>query len=189
MARSPLDFVLRLSRATIHILRDRYLADRTLTIPEAAALAAGQRIAAGAYIFANLALILNWRVPQRIFSVKGNSDEAVHDALRRACRARSEGAAIDALQELRGVNIAAASAILTMLSPERYTVMDSPLLVMLQAKRNVPSIDDYLDYLSFSRTRAALYKVSLRDLDRALWQHAADQRRTKKAARLSKPAA
>jgi hypothetical protein len=63
-----------------------------------------------------------------------------------------------------------ASAILTAIDPKRYTVIDFRALEALGIKRASPSVDFYLDYLKHCRQLAKTHRVSLRDLDRALWQ-------------------
>jgi hypothetical protein len=74
------------------------------------------------------------------------------------------------LTGLIGVNVPVASAILTAIDQRRYTVIDFRALEGLGVKGIVVSINFYLEYLRFCRRCAKLSKVSLRNLDRALWQ-------------------
>ena len=62
-----------------------------------------------------------------------------------------------------------ASAILTAIYRERFTVIDWRALKALDVEKSWLTIDDYLDYLAYCRTKAEKRGVSLRDFDRALW--------------------
>ena len=68
-----------------------------------------------------------------------------------------------------------ASAILTAIDPERCTVIDFRALEALGKKTNDRSVNFYLSYLDACRTLAEEHQVSLRNLDRALWQWSSEQ--------------
>lgn len=68
-----------------------------------------------------------------------------------------------------------ASAILTAIDPERYTVIDFRALEALGNMANDCSVNFYLNYLDACRRLAKGHDVSLRDLDRALWQWSSEQ--------------
>jgi hypothetical protein len=72
-----------------------------------------------------------------------------------------------------------ASAILTAIDPERYTVIDFRALEALGNKSNDRTVNFYLAYLDACRQLAQEHQVSLRDLDRALWQWSSEQTRRK----------
>jgi hypothetical protein len=63
-----------------------------------------------------------------------------------------------------------ASAVLTAINPERYTIIDFRALESLGINDYNLTVDYYLDYLKQCRELAGQHSVSLRDLDRALWQ-------------------
>ena len=71
---------------------------------------------------------------------------------------------------LRGVDVAVASAVLSAIYPERFTIIDFRALASLGVKRPSPSIDFYLEYLAHCRDLATANGVNLRILDMALWQ-------------------
>lgn len=87
------------------------------------ALAAGAKIAAGDYSRDNFKTIFNWKTKGRGSSrLVKNTDDEIADALRLAVEAKTERAAIAVLYGLSGVGVPVASAILTAIFPERYTV-------------------------------------------------------------------
>ena len=100
-----------------------------------------------------------------------NSDQDIADALKLATMdAKTNRAAMAVLMGLNGVLAPVASAILTAIKPERYTIIDFRALEALNIKQPYLTIDFYLDYLDECRRLASEYEVSLRTLDRALWQ-------------------
>jgi hypothetical protein len=99
-----------------------------------------------------------------------NSDEEIADALRLAVSAKTERAAIAVLRGLQGVDAPVASAILTAINPEHYTVIDFRALQALGSKSKDRSVNFYLAYLTRCGQLAKTHHVTLRDFDRALWQ-------------------
>lgn len=135
------------------------------------ALAAGRRIFRGEYTRENLTAIFEWKTKGRGRSrLMANTDEEIADALALAVRAKTERAALAVLTGLHGVHVPVASAILTAVDPERYTVIDFRALESLGSKSTDRSVNFYLDYLETCRRLAREHRITLRDLDRALWQ-------------------
>lgn len=69
-----------------------------------------------------------------------------------------------------------ASAILTAIYRERFTVIDGRALKALDVEKSWLTIDDYLDYLTCCRRRAKEHGVSLRDFDRHCGSSAGNDR-------------
>jgi hypothetical protein len=139
-------------------------------------LAAGGRIAGGDYSRQNLEVIVAWKMEgvhlTRVMSYLGqNTDGEIDHALLSAIATDSERSAIEILDRLHGVGVPVASAILTTILPEKYTIIDVNALEAL-------GVDDksksqavyYLAYLKKCRELAAQFNVSLRTMDHALWQ-------------------
>jgi hypothetical protein len=159
-------FQLQFTPAEIRQLTARYVYE-----DDSEALKAGQRIAEGDYSRANLDVIFRWKTGDRgISRLHRNSDAEIFDVLRLAVAARTERAALSVLCGLSGVEIPVASAILTAIDPERYTIIDFRALEALGVKKSWHTIDSYLAYLGQCRQLARENRVSLRELDRALWQ-------------------
>ena len=127
--------------------------------------------AAGDYTRSNIGRIFDWKTGGRGESrLQRNSDEEIADALRLAVSAKTERAADAVLLGLQGVLAPVASAILTAIDPERYTVIDFRALEALGSKSKDRSVNFYLAYLTRCRQLAKAHHVALRDFDRALWQ-------------------
>jgi hypothetical protein len=141
-----------------------------------AALDAGRRIRQGEYTRKNLSKIFEWKTKGRGRSrLLRNTDDEIADALRLAVNAKTARAAIAVLTGLHGVQVPVASAILTAIDPEHYTVIDFRALEALGSKSADRSVNFYLDYLAACRQLAKDHRATLRDLDRALWQWSDEQ--------------
>src|ERR1039457_1788808 len=92
---------------------------------EVAAFEAGKAIRNGDYTLENLEAIVRWKSERVVHYLIGNSSEAIRTALGVAASPdTAERQAVKALIELHGVDIPVASAIMTAIYPERYTVLD-----------------------------------------------------------------
>jgi hypothetical protein len=161
-------FVLQFYPSELHALANRYGYEQ-----DNQALDAGRNIANGDYSIANLKIIIEWKSARRAALIEENSPTDVAKILRFATdRRTSEKWAIETLCGLKGVGIPVASAILTMVYPERYTIIDFRALEALGVKRGdgEETLDYYLEYLETCRSLAHDCNVDLRTLDRALWQ-------------------
>ena len=149
---------------------------------DAPALAAGQHIAKGDYSRAHLETIYRWKTGGRgISRLQRNTDEEVADALRLAASAHTDRSALAVLRGLSGVDIPVASAVLTTINPERYTIIDFRALQSLGVNDPaVLTVSYYLEYLGACRQLAKQQKVSLRVLDRALWQWSFEKSQTRR---------
>jgi hypothetical protein len=141
------------------------------------AFAAGAKIRSGKYTKENLEAIFRWKTNSRgISRIQENSPEDVRDALRLATDAQSVRAALAVLTGLNGVDLPVASAILTAIFPETYTVLDFRALEALGQKPSSYTINFYITYLGACRGLVAAHNLpGLRHLDRALWQWSKDK--------------
>ena len=137
------------------------------------AFEAGRRIAAGSRDRADFLAIFEWKTRGRGRSRPvRNTDVEVAHALDLAIAARSDRAAVAVLTGLAGVDVPVASAILTTVDPERFTIVDFRALWSLGIERmTYCSVAFYLEYLAACRRIAADAGTDLRTLDRALWQY------------------
>ncbi|HEY1803704.1 MAG TPA: hypothetical protein VGG45_04420 [Terracidiphilus sp.] len=146
---------------------------------EKAAFEAGEAIRNGDYSLANLEAIVRWKSERAVQVLIGNSNEKIRQALAVAASPESSTeAAVKALLDLHGVDIAVASAVLAAIFPERYTVLDYRTLEALGHARH--DVRFYEEYLSFCKRLAESNIVKplnelpaptpLRTLDRALWE-------------------
>ncbi len=160
-------FVLQFAPSEIHGLEIRYRHE-----DDKGALRAGSSIAGGDYSRENLKTIVRWKSSRKIAWITLNTDIEIARSLQFASDPRtSEKSAVDVLCRLHGVGVPVASAILTTINPEKYTIIDFRALESLGVtKWPNDSIDYYISYLQKCRELASIHKVSLRTLDRALWQ-------------------
>ena len=130
---------------------------------------AGKRIANGEYSRLNLEAVCRWKSARRIGLLDLNTDAEIARALYRAINAADVKEAVYSLTLLAGVGVKMASAILTAIDPEHYTVLDFRALEAL----GLPDCDDvdfYVLYVDECRRMATDCGVTLRGLDRANWQ-------------------
>lgn len=147
----------------------QYLGNSVEVQKEANAFACGTKISGGDYSVANLLPIADWKSPRRKALISSNDQNLVSEILPLACSASHEQTAIAVLCGLSGVGVPMASAILTSIDPNRYTVIDRRVLIVLTGNEWEPTVGDYAWYLNFCKSTVKKHGMSLRDLDRALW--------------------
>ena len=94
---------------------------------------AGQRIARNDFSLANLKIVCGWKSERRLDLLDKNDAQMIEQALRRAIDAADDRDAVDSLIPLVERS-QMASAILTAIFPERYTVLDFRALEALGVK-------------------------------------------------------
>jgi hypothetical protein len=101
-----------------------------------------------AIILGNLEAIVRWKSERLVPYLIGNSSESIRRSLEVAAAPESSTTeAIVALQELRGVDLSMASAILAAIYPERYIELDFHDLEALgQARQDVRFYEEYLAF-------------------------------------------
>ncbi len=146
---------------------------------EQAAYVAGAAIRGGEYSLGNLEDIVRWKSERVVHYLIGNSEAKIKRVLEVAASPESSTRkAVEALMELRGIDLAIASAILAAIDPERYNVLDFRTLEALGHARH--DVDFYTEYVAFCRRLAdrGLVKpqedlpgaTPLHALERALWE-------------------
>jgi hypothetical protein len=146
---------------------------------EKAAFEAGDAIRNGDYSLSNLEAIVRWKSERAVQVLIGNSNEKIRRALALAASPESSTEiAVNALTELHGIDIVLASAVLSAIFPERYTVLDFRTLEALGHARH--DVRFYEEYLAFCKRLAESNIVTpqselpaptpLRTIDRALWE-------------------
>ena len=118
-----------------------------------------------------------WKSPRAIRRCRRNSTAAVRRASRAVLATRSERARVTLLTGLHGVSVPTASAILTLLDPRRYGVLDIrawQLLFGLGRVGRKPAgrgfaVSDWLDYLGELRCHARRLGTSARAVEYTLF--------------------
>ena len=120
----------------------------------------------------DLSILGRWKSPRSAGLLERNSEEFVEEITAVALRAKSEQLRIGALTLLSGVNWGLGSVILHVCHSEPYPILDWRALWSLSSKPPaVYSFDFWWRYTLACRELAARHRVSMRDLDRALWQY------------------
>jgi hypothetical protein len=124
-----------------------------------------------------LEVICRWKSPRALQYIKSNSAFRVRTATRKALVTRSERDRLEALTELRGVSLPMASAILTLLNPRRYGVIDIRVWQLLHAAGAVTkkpggvgfNFKNWYQFLMIIRYFARTLGVKARDIERTLF--------------------
>jgi GrpB-like predicted nucleotidyltransferase (UPF0157 family) len=155
------------------------LASRFPVMDDGPGLTVGIAVRArGHYTRAEFIEVCAWKTARSRPKVAANSEPAVVDATRRALTADDEARRISALLELEGVGVPTASTLLYFVFPEAYPILDVRALESLGVKpRSGYPVSFWLAYLSACRTLARRAGVSIRTLDKALWQHSKERNR------------
>ena len=154
------------------------LATRFAYADDTAAASAGAAAAhRGHYTRDELVTVCSWKTPRSKPSVVAIPGDEIESATRRALAAETdERKRMEALTELRGVGVPTASALLHFASPEAYPILDVRALESLGVEaRSSYSVVFWLRYLDACGSLAATHGVSVRTLDKALWQHSKER--------------
>lgn len=104
-----------------------------------------------------------------------NSAAAIRSATRRAFEAEDLADQVGHLLVLAGVGLPTASVLMHFAFPEAFPILDVRALESLGVgghPSHTPAF--WADYVAACRTIAAQRGISLRTLDKALWQHSKD---------------
>ena len=115
--------------------------------------------------------------PRALHHYQRNTARRVREASRRALACRSERGRMENLLALDGVSVPIASAILTLLDPRRYGVLDIRAWQMLYALRGVAanpagrgfSVGQWIRYLDALRAHARRLKAPVRAVEYTLF--------------------
>jgi hypothetical protein len=114
-----------------------------------------------------------WKSPRTQSRVRQNPPEFIEDVTRIALSTPSERLRIEILNLLNGVNWPTASVVLHFCHTEPYPILDYRALWSLgvEAKSVMPyRFEIWYEYTQFCRNLANKTNVTMRELDRALWQ-------------------
>lgn len=120
-----------------------------------------------------------WKSPRPKRHYEGNDEAEVLAISKKALSSKSEERKIEYLIELKGVSIPTVSAILTLIDPVHYGVIDIRVWQVLYLYGSVNTkpegvnfdFDDWRNYLVELRDYATRFKVLTRDIERTLFLH------------------
>jgi hypothetical protein len=153
------------------------LAGRFSYEDDTACLAAGAAAQdRGYYQRGEFLTICAWKTKRSVPRVEANSAGHVTGATCRSFGATDESERMEALLELDGVGVPTGSALLFFAFPGDYPILDVRALESLGVKaRPQYSVGFWLDYLAACRALAHMHGVTIRTLDKALWQHSKER--------------
>ena len=143
--------------------------------------------ARGTFTRAEFARMCRWKSPRARHLWRANSTGRIRDVSRAMLATRSERRRMELLTSLRGVGVPIASAILTLLDPRRYGVLDIRCWQLLFATRSVTTnrrgqaftLPQWLQYLATLRLYARRLRVPTRTIEYTLFEaHRKNQRGT-----------
>jgi hypothetical protein len=135
-------------------------------------------LARGYYTREEFIEVCAWKTVRSRPKIARNTEAAVVQATGLAIGTEDEAARMTALLELDGVGVPTASTLLYCVFPDRYPILDVRALESLGVKpRSQYPLSFWLEYLDACRELAQLAGVSLRTLDKALWQHSKERSR------------
>src|SRR5689334_6010033 len=124
-----------------------------------------------------LEAVCRWKSPRAIQLVKSNTAPRIRTATQRAFATRSERRRMEELLSLRGVSFPMASAILMLVNPRRYGVIDIRVWQLLHATGAVTKkptgmgfdFRNWYQFLMIIRHFARKFNVTARDIERSLF--------------------
>jgi hypothetical protein len=168
------EFELQFPPDQIRALAERYAYEDDEPV-KAAGKAARRR---GYYTSDEFVLVCAWKTGRSKSKVASNTEEEVEHATRATFEAQDEAEKMDALLELKGVGVPTASTLLHCAYPSDYPILDVRALEALGHRgRTTYSVSYWLRYLEACRRLAQEHGVSIRVLDKALWQYSKERER------------
>jgi hypothetical protein len=120
--------------------------------------------------------ICHWKTPRSAPRCASNAPELVEEVTRTALAARHENLKLGALMVLAGVQWPTASVILHFCDRGKYPILDYRALWSLGYKKPPTyTFPFWAAYCVFTRELANRVGVSMRVLDRALWQYSKEK--------------
>jgi hypothetical protein len=165
-------FELQFPASEIEALASRfgYPDDACLLAAETAARARGH------YTREEFIEVCAWKTIRSRSKVASNAEAAVVVATGKAFATSDEATRMNVLVELEGVGVPTASTLLYVAFPDDYPILDVRALESLAVKRRSQyPVSFWLDYLDACRELARRCGVSIRTLDKALWQHSKER--------------
>lgn len=177
-------FELQFPASNINVLAARY---EYAGDSELLALGHAARVR-GYYTRGELIEVCAWKTPRSRSRVASNSRHAVMTLTRRALSAVDESERITPLLELHGVGVPTASTLLYVAFPADYPILDMRALESLGVRsRSTYPVSFWLRYLDACRSLARIHGVSVRTLDKALWQHSRERSPAPRRRRMRHP--
>lgn len=164
----------RVTASKLKALAQHYPADYDHEIESAIAPQVRKR---GYFTKPEFESICHWKTPRSRPKVASNSAEYIEAVTRTALSTESEQLRIEVLTLLNGVSWPTASVILHFCHKEAYPILDVRALWSLgvEASKVTYNFDLWREYTQVCRGLAKSTGLSMRELDRALWQYSKEE--------------
>jgi len=127
--------------------------------------------------------VCRWKSPRSAGHVQTNSERFVKEITRFSLTASDERARVQTLTILDGVSWPTASVILHLFHQDKYPILDFRALWSVNADMpNQYSFSYWWEYVQFTRWVSSKANVSMRVLDRVLWQYSKENQRNRRNA-------
>lgn len=124
----------------------------------------------------HLRLIAKWKSPRSAGHIEKNTDEYIKEITGWSFSATDERSKIEVLTLLNGVQWPSASVILHLFSKEKYPILDFRTLWSVETEvPNQYTYSFWWPYVMFCRKLSKNNNISMRVLDRALWQYSKEK--------------
>lgn len=163
-----MEFALRFDADEIPFYAARYPINNEDLVAEAVHRAT----VAGYFSKHDFLILCNWKSPRTRKRCEKNSEEFIKAVTQTSFLTRNEQLRIEVLTRLNGVQFPTASVFLHFTHSDQYPILDYRALWSLCA--DVPpyyTFPFWWDYAQYCRKLAKSSNVSMRTLDRALWQY------------------
>lgn len=134
--------------------------------------------AQGYYVRDDFVALCRWKAHRAERHFIQNRDTDVRVVTKLALATDDERLRISVLMALHGVNWLIASVLLHFAGRDRFPILDVRALWSLSVERSCYSFDFWWDYTQFCRTLADDAGVTMRVLDRVLWQFNKEHQKT-----------
>lgn len=119
-----------------------------------------------------LHFVARWKSARSAPRILENAESYVREVTRFALSTPDERARIESLTILNGVSWPMASVVLHFFHSNDYPILDIHALRSVGVKAPAQyTFDLWFEYVQYCRKLSAAQSISMRDLDRALWQH------------------
>jgi hypothetical protein len=122
--------------------------------------------------------LASWKTPRGTPKYERNAPQLVRETTYHASRIANERLKVYILTALEGVDVTVAATILHFFNPRRFPIFDrrarttlSKASLWRRSRVNDASLDAWSEYVPIMRRLARRFRVSLRDLDKALYAY------------------
>ena len=123
--------------------------------------------------------VVMWKTPRPKKHYLSNSEKTLIETSKKVLLSDSEDEKVNLLLNLKGVSIAVASSLLTIINPKDYGIIDIRVWQLFHLYDEVKTkpkgqgfnIEDYKTYLSILRKYAKQFNLNVRDVERIFFSH------------------